>query len=201
MNAPSTSPLNPPTWSAVLREHVALVSALEAAGPTLDAIVDAIVTCLRAGRCVYILGNGGSAADAQHIAAELLGRFKAERSALPALALTTDSSTLTAIANDLGYERVFSRQLEGLLRPGDVVWALSTSGNSPNVIAAAELARSRGNTLIGFTGRAGGRLAPLCTHALRAPHTSSDRIQECHQLAYHYICERVEAAFRDSPPS
>jgi len=184
----------------VLREHLAAVSALEAAGPTLDAIADAIVTCLRAGRCVYILGNGGSAADAQHIAAELLGRFKAERAALPALALTTDSSTLTAIANDLGFERVFSRQLEGLLRPGDVVWALSTSGNSPNVLAAAELTRSRGNTLIGFTGQSGGRLAPLCMHAFRAPHASSDRIQECHQLAYHYICERVEAAFHAGQP-
>ena len=180
-------------WNEVLNEHQRTVAALAESGPAIDAIADVVASCLAAGRRVYLLGNGGSAADAQHIAGELLGRFKADRQALPALALTTDTSTLTAIANDLGYERVFSRQLEGLLQPGDVVWVLSTSGNSPNVIAAAELARQRGNTLIGFTGQSGGKLAPLCNHVFKAPHAASDRIQECHQLAYHYICARVEA--------
>lgn len=182
----------PSRWTEVWTEHQRAIAGLADAGATLDAIVDAIAGCLLAGRRVYVFGNGGSAADAQHIAAELLGRFKSERQALPALALTTDSSTLTAIANDLGFDRIFARQLEGLFQAGDVAWAISTSGNSPNVIAAAEFVRRRDGTLIGFTGASGGRLAPLCTHVFKAPHTSSDRIQECHLLAYHYICEAVE---------
>jgi D-sedoheptulose 7-phosphate isomerase len=152
-------------WNEVLREHEQVIAALADQAAVLDRITAVIAECLRSGRHVYTLGNGGSAADAQHIACELLGRFKRERAALPALALTTDTSTLTAIANDLGYERVFARQIEGLVQPGDVVWALS-----------------------------GGKLAGLCTHVFHAPHTSSDRIQEAHGLAYHYLCERVEAA-------
>ncbi len=185
----------PSGWYGVLEEHSAVIAGLRDAAGVLDAIVDLLVHTFRAGRRVYLLGNGGSAADAQHIAAELLGRFRAERQALPALALTTDSSTLTAIANDLGYERVFVRQLEGLLQPGDVVWALSTSGDSPNVIAAVEYAARREGRIVGFTGRSGGRLAPLCQYVLRVPHDASDRIQEGHLLAYHYICQRVEAVF------
>lgn len=181
-------------WTDIVSEHQAVIAALAEYAPVLDAIVADVAAALRMGRRVYTLGNGGSAADAQHIAAELLGRFRLERQALPALALTTDSSTLTAIANDLGYERVFARQLEGLLRPGDLVWILSTSGVSPNVIAAAETARARGNSVIGFTGRDGGALAKRCTHEFRVAHASSDRIQEAHQLAYHYVCEQVEAA-------
>lgn len=144
-----------------------------------------------------MLGNGGSAADAQHIAAELLGRFKRDRRALPALALTTDSSTLTAIANDVGYERVFARQIEGLVCKGDVVWALSTSGNSPNVVAALHAARAQGATTIGFTGQTGGSMAASCDLVLRVPHASSDRIQEAHQIAYHYVCERIEVGLCD----
>lgn len=180
-------------WTTVWREHQQVLRDLEGAGAVLDPIVEALVRCLEAGRRVYILGNGGSAADAQHIACELLGRFRRERRALPAIALTTDTSTLTAIANDLGYERVFARQLEGLLQPGDVVWALSTSGRSPNVLAALRVARERGAVTVGFTGATGGPMEPLCTHLFRVAHTASDRIQEAHALAYHYICERVEA--------
>lgn len=182
-------------WATVWREHQQVVAALESAGEVLDRIVEAILHCLRTGGRVYVLGNGGSAADAQHIACELLGRFKHERRALPAIALTTDTSALTAIANDLGYERVFARQLEGLLRPGDIVWALSTSGNSPNVLAALRVAREREAVVVGFTGATGGQMEPLCTHLFRVAHRSSDRIQEAHALAYHYICERVEAGF------
>lgn len=182
------------SWKEVLAEHQQLVAVLADQSATLDRIVDTIVACLQNGHRVYTLGNGGSAADAQHIACELLGRFKCERSALPALALTTDSSTLTAIANDLGYERIFARQLEGLVQSGDVVWALSTSGSSPNVLEAIRVAAERGATIVGFTGRTGGKMSDLCTHIFRAPHISSDRIQEAHVLAYHYICERVEAA-------
>lgn len=181
-------------WPTILNEHLAVAQQLAAAGPVIDAVADALIACLRAGRRVYVFGNGGSAADAQHIAGELLGRFKFDRRALPAVALSTDSSTLTAIANDLGYERVFSRQLEGLVQPGDVVWALSTSGKSPNILKAVELARQAGAVTIGFTGATGEALAALCAHTFRAPHTSSDRIQEMHELAYHYICERVECS-------
>ena len=186
---------SPRDWNVVLSEHVRVVSEMETMAPALDAIAEAIIACFRGGGRVYVAGNGGSAADAQHIAAELLGRYKRERQALPAVALTTDTSALTAISNDIGFERVFARQLEALLRPGDVVWLLSTSGDSANVLAAARLAAERRAVVIGFTGRAGDRLGELCTHILRAPHASADRIQEAHQLAYHYVCERVEAAF------
>ena len=182
-------------WNDVLNEHLRVIGELESAGTTLDAIAQAIVDCIRDGGRVYVMGNGGSAADAQHIAAELLGRYKTDRRALPAIALTTDSSTMTAISNDLGFEQVFSRQLKGVLRRGDAVWLLSTSGNSPNIVAAARTAAERGAIVIGFTGQTGGELAGLCTHVFRAPHTSADRIQEAHELAYHYVCEQVEAAF------
>jgi D-sedoheptulose 7-phosphate isomerase len=182
------------SWSEVVSEHQQVIAAAGEQGAVLDAIITALIKCVRAGGRIFTLGNGGSAADAQHIAAELLGRYKCERVALPAVALTTDSSTLTAIGNDLGYERIFARQLEGLVRPGDVVWGLSTSGNSANVVAACKLAHQQGALVIGFTGQSGGAMAAHCAHTFRAPHTSSDRIQETHALAYHYICERVELA-------
>jgi D-sedoheptulose 7-phosphate isomerase len=185
-------------WKTILAEHREVVAALAAQSATLDAMAGAIITALRGGKRLYILGNGGSAADAQHIAGELLGRFRLERRALPVLALTTDTSCLTAIANDLGYDRVFARQVEALVSAGDLVWAISTSGNSPNVLAAVEVAIQRGATIIGFTGATGGKLAERCAHVLRVPHQASDRIQEGHELAYHYICERVEAAFAEN---
>jgi len=181
-------------WHAVLHEHQQVTAALADQAGILDTIVAVVIDCLRNGHRVYTFGNGGSAADAQHIAGELLGRYKLDRRALPVMALSTDTSTLTAIANDLGYEHVFARQLEGLLRTGDVVWALSTSGNSPNVVAALRVAAERGAATIGFSGQAGGEMAELCTRIFRVPHTASDRIQEAHALAYHHICEQVEAA-------
>jgi D-sedoheptulose 7-phosphate isomerase len=181
-------------WKSVLAEHRQMVDALDGAADVLDAIAITVTQCLRAACRVYLVGNGGSAADAQHIAAELLGRFKQDRLALPALALTTDSSTLTAIGNDLGYENIFSRQLEGLLQNGDVVWLLSTSGNSPNILKAADMALQLGITRVGFTGRSGGKLAGMCDLTFRAPAEASERIQEAHMLAYHYICGRVEEA-------
>ncbi|MEP0845853.1 MAG: SIS domain-containing protein [Phycisphaerae bacterium] len=184
----------PRDWHAALAEHTQVLAALASAGDVLDRIVDALLCCRRNRGKLLILGNGGSAADAQHIAAELTGRFKAERPAFPALALTTDTSALTAIGNDLGFERVFARQVEALAARGDALWALSTSGDSPNVLTAVRAARERQVFVVGFTGAGGGALAPLCDLVFRAPHTSSDRIQEAHQLAYHYVCERVEAA-------
>jgi D-sedoheptulose 7-phosphate isomerase len=168
---------------------------LEEFRPTLDAIADALIRCFRQHGHLYIFGNGGSAAHAQHIAAELVGRFKRDRRPLPAVALTTDTSLLTAIGNDMGFDTVFSRQLEAFLRQGDAVWALSTSGNSRNVIAGIEIARARQAIVIGFAGAQGGKLAEMCTYLFRAPFSTSDRIQEAHALAYHHVCERVENAF------
>jgi len=179
-------------WLGVLQEHQQVVSGLTEQAAVLDGIVAALVEALRGGRRVYTFGNGGSAADAQHIACELLGRFKRQRRALPVIALSTDTSTLTAIANDYRYEDIFARQLEGLVQPGDVVIALSTSGNSPNVLAALNVAQAQGATIVGFSGQTGGKMAAQCKHLFCAPHTSSDRIQEAHLLAYHYVCERVE---------
>jgi len=181
-------------WRSILAEHRAVTDEMASCGEKLAQIVDALTACIRGGNTVYVIGNGGSAADAQHIAGELLGRFRLTRKALPAIALTTDSSTITAISNDLGYEQAFARQIEGVARAGDVVWLLSTSGNSPNVLAAARAAAKNGALVVGFTGRGGGELAAHCDLVFHAPHTSSDRIQEAHQIAYHYICEQVEAA-------
>lgn len=168
-----------------LREHLAL----------LRQMAQAIVAAFEAEHRVYLLGNGGSAADAQHIAAELVGRFKRDRRALPAVSLTTDSSNLLAISNDLGFAHVFARQVEALVRGGDVVWALSTSGESPNVVEALQVARGRLACTIGFTGRTGGKLKPLCDHCLCVDHTASERIQEIHQVAYHLVCDAVESHF------
>ncbi|MBL8879013.1 MAG: SIS domain-containing protein [Phycisphaerales bacterium] len=184
----------PRDWFRVIEEHEAVIRDLRSQAAVLDEIVEAILMGFRNGARLYVFGNGGSAADAQHIAAELLGRFRRDRRALPTIALTTDTSTLTAVANDYAYDRVFSRQLEGLVRSGDLAWGLSTSGNSPNVLAGISAAVERGATAIGFTGATGGQLAAHCRFVFRAPHTQSDRIQEAHQLAYHYICERVEDA-------
>lgn len=181
------------TFGDVCREHAETLAAMASSYADVERIAAELAKSLKAGRRVLICGNGGSAADAQHIAGELVGRFKRDRAAMPAIALGADVATMTAVANDMGYERVFARQVEALLQPGDVLWMLSTSGNSPNVLAAARAGRERSACcLIGFTGQSGGELAPLCDLVFRAPHASSDRIQEMHQIAYHYICEHIE---------
>jgi D-sedoheptulose 7-phosphate isomerase len=174
-------------------EHLQVVSGLAASVPLLEAMADAVLACFARGGRLYTIGNGGSAADAQHIAAEMLGRFKLDRPALPAVALTTDSSTLTAVCNDMGGDLIFSRQVEGLVTDNDIVWLLSVSGRSPNIIAAARAARQRGATLIGFTSRKGQALAEYCDFCLMVDHDQSDRVQEAHCLAYHLICERIES--------
>lgn len=156
---------------------------------------DVVAAAFKRKKFVYLLGNGGSAADAQHIAAELSGRFGLDRPALPAIALTTNTSSLTAISNDLGYEKVFARQLGGLLRPGDVVFTISTSGTSPNVLAAARLAKKKKAILIAMTGRKGGALRRLIGKKdvlIAVPSDDTPRIQECHCLAGHVICHLVE---------
>jgi len=178
-----------------IAEHIRLVEGLKDQAPLLQAIARRIIDTLAHDGRVFTLGNGGSAADAQHIAAELVGRFKSDRQALPAVALTTDTSTLLSVGNDFGFEQVFARQVEALVRPHDVVWVLSTSGRSANVLAAAQAARVRQASVIGFTGRHGQALDDLCDLCLHVDHDASDRIQEIHQIAYHLICEAVEAHF------
>jgi D-sedoheptulose 7-phosphate isomerase len=155
-------------------------------------IAAAIVAALSAGNKLLIIGNGGSAADAQHIAAEIVGRYKRERPAYPALALTTDTSALTAIANDYGYERVFERQVEGLGVPGDVLLALSTSGRSPSILAALRTARKRGLVTVGFTGSKGQAMGADCDHLLMAPVEETALIQQIHLAVAHGICDFVE---------
>lgn len=167
---------------------------LERQAGVIEEIGRALVKALRAGRRVYLFGNGGSAADAQHIAAELEARFMRERRALPCLALTTNTSTLTAIGNDYGYERTFARQVEAYVRRGDAVVAISTSGNSPNVLEGVKRARKAGATTIGFTNAKGGKLARLADLCLRVPSTDTQRVQECHIAVGHIVCDIVETS-------
>ena len=144
---------------------------------------------------IFFMGNGGSAADSQHIAAEFIGRFQKERRSLPAIALTTDTSILTALGNDYGYDTIFSRQLEGLGRRGDLVFAISTSGNSKNVIEGVKKARELGIKSISLTGCGGGKLSALCDINLIVPSNKTARIQESHICIAHTICELVESRF------
>jgi D-sedoheptulose 7-phosphate isomerase len=157
-------------------------------------IADVVTGALRAGNKLLIAGNGGSAADAQHIAAEIVGRYKQDRPAYAAIALTTDTSALTAIGNDYGFEQIFARQVEGLGRPGDVLLVLSTSGRSPNILAALNAARQRGLVTIGFTGAKGTALGTLCDYLLVAPTDDTAVIQQIHMALAHGICETIERA-------
>jgi D-sedoheptulose 7-phosphate isomerase len=158
------------------------------------ATAEAIIAALASGNKLLLIGNGGSAADAQHIAAEIVGRYKQERAAQAAIALTTDTSALTAIANDYGFEQVFARQVEGLGQRGDVLLALSTSGRSPNILAALRTARRAGLITIGFTGMGGETLRAHCDHLLMSPSDDTAVIQQIHLTAAHAICEVVERA-------
>ena len=161
---------------------------------TTHAIAKAIADALRAGNKLLLVGNGGSAADAQHIAAEIVGRYKQERAGWAAIALTTDTSALTAIGNDYGFEQIFARQVEGLGRRGDVLVALTTSGRSPNILEALGKARETGITTIGFTGQKGESLRASCDHLLVAPSDDTPVIQQVHMMALHAICDEVEQA-------
>ena len=155
---------------------------------------------LKAGNKVLACGNGGSAADAQHFAAELTGRYERERPGLAGIALTTDTSALTAIANDYGFEQVFARQIAGLGRRGDALLALSTSGRSPNILAALTTARERGIVTVGMTGERGERLSALCDHLLVAPSNDTPVIQQIHIAVAHGICEAIEQAMMREAP-
>ncbi|MCX6542858.1 MAG: D-sedoheptulose 7-phosphate isomerase [Acidobacteria bacterium] len=177
------------TLTAAVRLHEqARTSSVDA---TVAATV-AIVASLRSGGKILVCGNGGSASDAQHVAAELVGRFERERPALPAIALTTDTSILTAIGNDYGFDRVFARQVEAVGRAGDVLLGISTSGGSPNVLEAIGAAKSRGLTTVALTGRDGGVVGAAADIHINVPSPSTARVQEVHRTLLHAMCELVE---------
>jgi len=182
--------------AASINLHKELVNKFE--NTRIDVILDiskTIINSLNKNGCIYLCGNGGSAADAQHIAGEFIGRFKKDRKPLPAVALSTDTSVLTCISNDFNFEQIFSRQIDALLKPNDILWALSTSGASPNIISAAQLAKVKGAKVIAFTGKPGSKLEEISDLCLRANTNISSKAQEIHQLAYHIICELVENEF------
>ena len=182
-------------------DHNKAIRSLEGSVRLLEQMSGMFTESLQAGGKVLVFGNGGSAADAQHIAGELLGRFKRERPAIAAIALSTDSSTITAIGNDYSFDEIFSRQVEGLAKPGDVVWGLSTSGNSPNVVLALQAARKLGAKTIAFSGADGGKVAQMADLCLVISGKDAARIQEAHQLAYHILCELIEASLAQNSGS
>jgi D-sedoheptulose 7-phosphate isomerase len=166
----------------------------------IHAIATVITDAFRSGHKLLIAGNGGSAADAQHIAGEFLSRLNFDRNPLPAIALTTDTSVLTAVGNDYGFDQTFARQVRGLGRPGDVFIAISTSGRSPNVVAALKAAREGGLITVGFAGTAAnGSMQPLCDHCLAAPSAETPQIQQIHIVAAHAICGLVELSMFGGP--
>jgi D-sedoheptulose 7-phosphate isomerase len=189
-----------------LTRAAAIAAAFEDAARNLNSIrstsypdkiqqaIDLLVERLSAGNKLLVCGNGGSAADAMHIAAELVGRFLVDRRPLPAIALSANPAILTAVSNDYSYETVFSRQVEALAEPGDVVWGISTSGNSKNVVEALRAGHQRGARTIALTGKSGGAMAEHADVLLAVPVAETPRIQEIHVVTYHVICEAVEAA-------
>lgn len=178
-----------------LADHLATVEQLVNGRAVIESMASKVIECLKAGRKIIFFGNGGSAADAQHLAAEFVIRYKKNRRSLPSLALTTDTSMLTACGNDFGFETIFARQIEGLADAGDVVIGITTSGNSPNVVAGLKEAKARGCFTISWTAQGGGMAAEVADLAFKAPSPVTARAQECHMIAGHIICELVDTAF------
>lgn len=179
----------------MLDEHAADFERFRARAAELDSLGRLTVEALRNGNKILVCGNGGSAAEADHFAGELVGRFRGERKSLPALALSSSPAGVTAIGNDYGYERVFARQIESLGAKGDLLFVLSTSGKSANLVEAVKQAKERGMITLGLLGRDGGPVAPLCDHTLIVESDSTARIQELHLLAIHVFCEMIDRAF------
>jgi D-sedoheptulose 7-phosphate isomerase len=180
---------------ARIRDCASVMQSLLESSGYLSAVVkvaDAMTKCLRSGNKILLLGNGGSAADAQHLAAELSGRFLKERASLSGWALTTNSSVLTAIGNDYSFDDVFARQIQGMGSPDDIAFAISTSGNSPNVLRAVNVARERRLVTVGLTGKTGGKLRGAVDHCICIPSEQTPRIQEAHILTGHILCELIE---------
>jgi D-sedoheptulose 7-phosphate isomerase len=179
-------------FRTAIDEHLSVIECLRTQIPVLERIASKMTCAIVDGKKVLWCGNGGSAADSQHLAAELMGRFRRERRGLPSVALTTDSSILTAIGNDYGFERVFQRQVEALCVPGDVVVGISTSGNSRNVCVALETARRLGAFTVAFTGETGGEMEQIAETSLRIASRDTARIQEGHILCGHMLCDWIE---------
>ena len=179
----------------ILNDHIEVITKCEALLPQLEKIADKMITALKNGGTVYWLGNGGSASDAQHMAAELVGRFKKERRALPSLSLSTDTSLLTALSNDYDFSIIFARQLEAFCKPSDIVIALSTSGNSENILKGIEMAKSKGAFTIAFTGETGGKLKAKVDECFLIPSKVTARIQEATTLLCHTMCEKIDEGF------
>jgi len=183
-----------------LDEHIKVAQQMKSLINKINQTSEICVKSLQNGHKVLIFGNGGSAADAQHIAAELVGRYKTERKGLPAIALTTDTSALTAIGNDYGYQHIFKRQIEALASPNDVVIGISTSGNSENVISALRLANSLNCHTIGFSGRDGGKMNTICDVNIVVPSEDTPRIQEMHIFIGHTLCHIIESKYSSLNP-
>ena len=186
--------------SSQIAQHRRVLDQLADLEPAFKQVVACVMKTLQNGGKIILCGNGGSAADAQHIAAELVGRFKLERQGLPAIALTTDSSILTAIGNDYGYDDVFARQVSALATKHDLLWVLSTSGQSVNITKALQAARDVACTTIGFLGKRGGAALALCDEALVVPSDDTASIQEMHMLLYHAVCAAVDQYVTQSQP-
>lgn len=182
-------------WTEKINTHQQVFNELRNKEDIVERMGVSIIDSLKNQGCIFIAGNGGSAADAQHFAAELTGRFVAERRPLAGCALTVDTSALTAIANDYGYDEVFSRQLAGLGRSGDVFVGISTSGHSPNILRALDMAKEKGLTTLGLTGRDGGKMPTLCDLCLVVPSEVTAHIQEAHIFVIHHLCALVDNAF------
>ena len=176
-----------------LQDHQALFQKIEQElSAPIALLAQRLIETLKIGNKIMIMGNGGSAADAQHFAGEIVSRFRMERPGLPAIALSTDTSIITAIGNDYGFERIFSRQVEALAAPGDAVIGISTSGNSPNVLKALEVARAAGCSTIGLLGKDGGSIKALCDIPLIIPSNDTPRVQEGHITVIHIVCDLIE---------
>jgi D-sedoheptulose 7-phosphate isomerase len=183
-----------------LRDHCDVMVAIERElAPAIESAVSLLVQAFQDGKKLIVMGNGGSAADAQHLAAEIVGRFKLERRALPAIALSTDTSILTAVGNDYGFDRIFSRQVEAHAEAGDVVVGISTSGNSPNVQAALELATERGCRTVALLGKDGGTIKGVAELPLIIPSNDTPRIQEGHITIIHIVCDLLEKTLFPQP--
>jgi len=177
----------------LIDEHAQTITAMKTECLTdISRFAEACREAITSGHTIYLMGNGGSACDCQHFAAELVGRFQKERQAMASVALTTDTSILTALANDYGFEVVFSRQVEALVRAGDVVVGLSTSGSSPNILRGLAKAKEKGAFTVGMTGRSGGKMKSLCDVCICIPSDVTARIQEAHLLVEHLVCQRIE---------
>jgi D-sedoheptulose 7-phosphate isomerase len=178
----------------VIEQHLATINQLKTMTEPIAAVAKACSAAITGDNRIYLMGNGGSAADSQHIAAEFVGRFQIERQPLPALAFTTDTSILTAVANDYGFDEVFVRQVKAFVRPGDVVIGISTSGNSANILKAMVCAGQQGGVTVALTGQDGGKLAACCDYCLAVPSPVTARVQEAHILIGHILCQYADEA-------